>query len=77
MFQKIQVLTLPKLHCPGKRDPTSTLDKFCLALEGRSVFLLLPLWSLTLYMLLSAGLQQIPGESQWFGSIAGKKCVDG
>lgn len=77
LFQKIQVLTLPKLHCPGQRDPTLTLDRSCLALQGRSVFLLLPLWSLTLYMLLSAGLQQISGESQWFGSITGKKSVDG
>lgn len=64
LFQTIQVLTLPKLHCPGKREPTLTLDRCCSALQGRSVFLLLPLCSLTLYVLLSAALQQIPGESQ-------------
>lgn len=42
---------------PWQRDKTLTLDRSCLALQGRSVFLLLPLWSLTLYMLLNAGLQ--------------------
>lgn len=45
LFQKIQVLTLPKLYCPSKREPTSTLDRCCSALQGRSVFLLLPLWA--------------------------------